>query len=179
MTIMNMVQAINSALQQEMQHDKTVLLLGEDVGRNGGVFRVTEGLWQKFGDERVIDTPLAESAIAGVSIGLAVNGFKPVAEIQFDGFSIPTLDQLINHAGRIRTRSRGRFNVPMVLRVPYGGGIRALEHHSDSPETYFIHAPGLKVVSLQLLMMRKVCSYRQFATRTQSFFSSRSASTGR
>ncbi|HLC39530.1 MAG TPA: alpha-ketoacid dehydrogenase subunit beta [archaeon] len=146
MTIMNMVQAINSALQQEMQHDKTVLLLGEDVGRNGGVFRVTEGLWQKFGDERVIDTPLAESAIAGVSIGLAVNGFKPVAEIQFDGFSIPTLDQLINHAGRIRTRSRGRFNVPMVLRVPYGGGIRALEHHSDSPETYFIHAPGLKVV---------------------------------
>ena len=146
MTIMNMVQAINSALQQEMQHDKTVLVLGEDVGRNGGVFRVTEGLWQKFGDERVIDTPLAESALAGVSIGLAVNGFKPVAEIQFDGFSIPTLDQLINHAGRIRTRSRGRFHVPMVLRVPYGGGIRALEHHSDSPETYFIHAPGLTVV---------------------------------
>jgi len=146
MTIMNMVQAINSALQQEMQQDKTVLVLGEDVGRNGGVFRVTEGLWQKFGEERVVDTPLAESAIAGVSIGLALNGFKPVAEIQFDGFSIPTLDQLINHASRIRTRSRGRFHVPMVLRVPYGGGIRALEHHSESPETYFIHAPGLTVV---------------------------------
>src|SRR3972149_3476205 len=112
MTIMNMVQAINSALSQEMQRDKTVLVLGEDVGRNGGVFRVTEGLWQKFGDERVIDTPLAEVGIAGVSIGLAVNGFRPVAEIQFEGFSYSTLDQMINHAARIRNRSRGRFHVP-------------------------------------------------------------------
>ena len=145
MTVMNIVQAINSALQQEMERDPTVMVLGEDVGKNGGVFRVTEGLWQKFGGERVVDTPLAEAAIAGVSIGLAVSGFRPVAEIQFDGFSISTLDQLINHAGRIRTRSRGRFHVPFVLRVPYGGGIRALEHHSDSPETYFIHAPGLTV----------------------------------
>lgn len=141
-----MVQAINSALQQEMERDKTVMLLGEDVGKNGGVFRVTEGLWQKFGDERVVDTPLAEVGIAGVSIGLAVNGFKPVAEIQFDGFSISTLDQLVNHVARIRNRSRGRFHVPFVLRVPYGGGIRALEHHSDSPETYFTHAAGLTVV---------------------------------
>lgn len=141
-----MVQAINSALQQEMERDKTVMLLGEDVGKNGGVFRVTEGLWQKFGDERVVDTPLAEVGIAGVSIGLAVNGFKPVSEIQFDGFSISTLDQLVNHAARIRNRSRGRFHVPFVLRVPYGGGIRALEHHSDSPETYFTHAAGLTVV---------------------------------
>ena len=146
MTVMNMVQAINSALQQEMEKDSSVLLLGEDVGKNGGVFRVTEGLWQKFGDERVIDTPLAEAGIAGVSIGLAVNGFKPVSEIQFDGFSLTTLDQLANHAARIRTRSRGRFHVPFVLRVPYGGGIRALEHHSDSPETFFVHAPGLTVV---------------------------------
>jgi pyruvate dehydrogenase E1 component beta subunit len=143
---MNMVQAINSALKNEMDRDESVVVLGEDVGKNGGVFRVTEGLWKTFGDSRVMDTPLAESAIVGTSIGMAVYGLKPVAEIQFDGFSIPTLDQLVNHASRIRNRSRGRFHVPMVLRVPYSGGIRALEHHSDSPETYFAHTPGLKVV---------------------------------
>src|SRR3989304_5409380 len=110
MTIMNMVQAINSALSQEMQRDKTVLVLGEDVGRNGGVFRVTEGLWQKFGDERVIDTPLAEAGIVGVSFGLAVNGFNPVAEIQFGGFMVPGFDQVISDISRIRSRSRGRFS---------------------------------------------------------------------
>jgi pyruvate dehydrogenase E1 component beta subunit len=146
MAILNMVQAINLALKQEMEKDPTVIILGEDVGKNGGVFRVTEGLWQIFGDERVIDTPLAESAIVGVSIGLALNGFKPIAEIQFDGFTFPILDQIVNHAARIRTRSRGRFHVPLVVRFPYGGGVRALEHHSDSPETYFAHTPGLKVV---------------------------------
>jgi len=146
MTIMNMVQAINSALQQEMERDKNILLLGEDVGKNGGVFRVTEGLWQKFGDERVVDTPLAESGIVGTAIGLAVNGFKPVAEIQFDGFSLPALDQLFNQAARIRNRSRGRFTCPIVVRIPYGGGIKALEHHSESPEVHFAHQPGLKVV---------------------------------
>jgi len=144
--IMNMVQAINSALKTEMERDSTVLTLGEDVGKNGGVFRVTEGLWQQFGDERVVDTPLAESAIVGTSIGLAINGFRPVAEIQFDGFSIPALDQLVSHAAKIRTRSRGRFNCPIVVRIPYGGGIRALEHHSESPEVHFAHQPGLKVV---------------------------------
>lgn len=144
--IMNMVQAINAALNQEMGRDPTVVLLGEDIGVNGGVFRVTEGLWKKFGDNRVIDTPLAESAIAGASIGMAVYGLKPVPEFQFDGFSIPALDQLINHAGRIRNRSRGRFHVPITVRIPYSGGIRALEHHSESPETYFVHTPGLKVV---------------------------------
>jgi pyruvate dehydrogenase E1 component beta subunit len=146
MAVLNMVQAINLALKQEMEKDPTVIILGEDVGKNGGVFRVTEGLWQIFGDERVIDTPLAESAIVGVSIGLALNGFKPIAEIQFDGFTFPILDQIVNHAARIRTRSRGRFHVPLVVRFPYGGGVRALEHHSDSPETYFAHTPGLKVV---------------------------------
>lgn len=146
MTKMNMVQSINLALKQEMEKDSSVILLGEDIGRDGGVFRVTEGLWQKFGDNRVIDTPLAESAIVGVSIGMAAMGVKPVAEIQFDGFTIPALDQLINHASRLRNRSRGRFHVPMVLRFPYSGGIRALEHHSDSPETHFAHTPGLKVV---------------------------------
>jgi len=146
MPVLNMVQAINLALKQEMEKDPTVIILGEDVGKNGGVFRVTEGLWQIFGDERVIDTPLAESAIVGVSIGLALNGFKPIAEIQFDGFTFPILDQIVNHAARIRTRSRGKFHVPLVVRFPYGGGVRALEHHSDSPETYFAHTPGLKVV---------------------------------
>jgi pyruvate dehydrogenase E1 component beta subunit len=143
---MNMVQAINTALMQEMEKDQSVVLLGEDIGVNGGVFRVTEGLWQKFGDKRVIDTPLAESGIIGVSIGMAVYGLKPVPEMQFDGFSILALDQLINHASRIRNRTRGRFHVPLTVRIPYSGGIRALEHHSDSPETYFVHTPGLKVV---------------------------------
>jgi len=143
---MNMVQAINLALKQEMERDPSVVVLGEDVGKDGGVFRVTDGLWEKFGDNRVIDTPLAESGIVGVSIGLAVSGIKPVAEIQFDGFSYPSLDQLINHASRIRNRSRGRYHAQMVVRFPYGGGIRALEHHSDSPEAHYAHTPGLKVV---------------------------------
>ncbi len=146
MAKMNMVQAINLALKQEMARDSTVMVLGEDVGKDGGVFRVTEGLLQQFGGDRVVDTPLSETGIIGVSIGLATNGFKPVAEAQFDGFSLSMLDQIINHAARIRARSRGRFHVPLVLRFPYGGGIRALEHHSDSPETLYAHTPGLKVV---------------------------------
>jgi len=146
MTKMNMVQAINLALKQEMEKDPNIILLGEDIGRNGGVFRVTENLWQQFGDNRVIDTPLAESGIVGCSIGLAVNGMKPVAEIQFDGFTAPAFDQMLSHAGRIRNRSRGKFHVPLVLRFPYGGGIRALEHHSDSPEAFFCHMQGIKVV---------------------------------
>ncbi len=141
----NLVQAINMALSQEMAKDKSIILLGEDIGINGGVFRVTEGLIQRF-PNRVFDTPLAESGIVGTSIGLALNGFKPIAEIQFEGFLMPALDQLISHASRIRNRSRGSFIVPLVVRSPFGGGIHALEHHSDSPETYFIHAPGLKVV---------------------------------
>lgn len=146
MPVLNLAQAINQALMQEMEKDDRIIVLGEDVGRDGGVFRVTEGLWQKFGEERVIDTPLAESAICGTSIGLAINGMKPVAEIQFDGFSLPCIDQLYSHAARMRNRTRGRLTVPMVLRIPYSGGIRALEHHSDSPEALFVHIPGLKVV---------------------------------
>ena len=141
-----MVEAINLALKQEMKKDSKVIVLGEDVGVDGGVFRVTEGLLKLFGADRVIDTPLSESGIVGTSIGLAVGGLKPVAEIQFDGFSYPALDQLISHASRIRNRSRGRFSCPMVLRFPCSGGIKALEHHSESPETYYIHTPGLKVV---------------------------------
>ena len=145
MTVMNMVQAINSALMQEMEADGTVVVLGEDVGIDGGVFRVTDGLLKKF-PNRVIDTPLAELAIAGTSVGMAVYGLKPVAEIQFDGFSPPILDQIICHAGRIRWRTSGRYHAPLVIRIPYGGGIKALEHHSDSPEAYFVHTPGIKVV---------------------------------
>ena len=145
MAQLNMVDAINLALKQEMKKDKTVLILGEDVGIDGGVFRVTEGLLKLF-PGRVFDTPLAESAIVGTSIGLACSGFKPVAEIQFEGFTLSAFDQIVNHAARIRNRSRGRFTCPMVIRSPIGGGIKALEHHSDSPETYYVHTPGIKVV---------------------------------
>lgn len=146
MTKMTMVEAIKLALEQEMKKDKNVVLLGEDIGEDGGVFRVTDGLAGKFGNERVIDTPLAESGIVGVSIGMAAIGLKPVCEIQFEGFTFPAIDQLISHASRIRNRSRGTYTCPMVLRCPIGGGVKALEHHSDSPETYFVHTPGLKVV---------------------------------
>ncbi len=142
----NMVEAINNGLMLEMAKDPSVVILGEDVGKEGGVFRVTEGLQVKFGADRVIDTPLAESAIVGTAIGMAVKGLKPVAEIQFEGFLPPAMDQIISHACRIRTRSRGRFTCPLVIRSPWGGGIRAPEHHSDSPEAYFAHTPGIKVV---------------------------------
>ncbi|MCH8741303.1 alpha-ketoacid dehydrogenase subunit beta [Patescibacteria group bacterium] len=147
MAKINLIQSIKSTLQQEMEKDKRVILLGEDVGRNGGVFRVTEGLWQKFGDNRVIDTPLAEVGIISVSIGLAVAGLKPVPEVQFDGFSISMIDQIYNHVGRIRKRSQGKYSVPLVLRIPHGGGIKAYEHHSESLETFFSHIPGIKVVT--------------------------------
>ena len=146
MAKLTMVEAINAALKQEMENDPRVLILGEDVGMNGGVFRVTQGLIDTFGEARVMDTPLSESAIAGVAIGMAVYGLRPVAEIQFEGFVYAAMEQLADHAGRIRNRSRGRYHCPLVVRVPYGGGIRAPEHHSDSNETYFVHTPGLKVV---------------------------------
>ncbi|MAF51382.1 MAG: alpha-ketoacid dehydrogenase subunit beta [Nanoarchaeota archaeon] len=146
MTRLNLVEAINLALKQEMKKDKSVVLIGEDIGEDGGVFRVTDGLAKLYGNERVMDSPLAESGIVGTSIGMAIAGLKPVAEMQFEGFIMPALDQLINHASRIRNRSRGRFTCPLVVRCPTGGGIKALEHHSDSPETYLIHTPGLKVV---------------------------------
>ena len=143
---LNIVQAINDALKTEMRRDPTVLVLGEDVGVNGGVFRVTENLYKEFGPDRSIDTPLSEAGIVGTAIGMALNGLKPVAEIQFDGFMAPAFDQIISHAARIRWRSRGRFHVPLVIRAPYGGGIRGPEHHSESPEAYYAHTPGLKVV---------------------------------
>lgn len=146
MAKMTMVQALNLALRQEMEKDDSVVVLGEDVGLDGGVFRVTDTLIDQFGDQRVLDTPLAESAIAGMSIGMAVYGLKPVCEIQFSGFSYQAFHQMENHAARMRWRSQGRFNVPMVLRAPYGGGVRALEHHSESREVYWAHTPGLKMV---------------------------------
>jgi pyruvate dehydrogenase E1 component beta subunit len=146
MAKMNMVQALNLALQQEMARDDRIVLLGEDVGVDGGVFRVTDGLIDTFGKDRVLDTPLAESAIAGMSIGMAVYGLRPVCEIQFSGFSYQCFHQMENHAARLRWRSQGRLSVPMVLRAPYGGGVRALEHHSESREIYWAHTPGLKMV---------------------------------
>lgn len=146
MAKMNMVQALNLALQQEMAKDDRVVLLGEDIGLDGGVFRVTDGLVDTFGKERVLDTPLAESAIVGTSIGMAVYGLRPVCEIQFSGFSYQAFHQLENHAARLRWRSQGRLSVPMVMRAPYGGGVRALEHHSESREAYWAHTPGLKMV---------------------------------
>ncbi|MBW2976835.1 alpha-ketoacid dehydrogenase subunit beta [Candidatus Woesearchaeota archaeon] len=146
MTKMNVVEAVNSALRNELRRDKRVILLGEDVGKNGGVFRCTDGLQKEFGPERVIDTPLAELGIIGTSIGLAVNGMLPVAEIQFSGFMYGPFDQIFSHAARIRMRSRGRFSVPLVIRTPCGGGIKALELHCESGESIFAHSTGLKVV---------------------------------
>lgn len=146
MAQLNLVEAINRALREELEADPSVLLLGEDVGKEGGVFRVTEGLQQAFGEQRVIDTPLAESGIVGVAFGMALLGLRPVAELQFMGFLPPALDQIISHVGRIRNRSRGEYTAPLVIRMPYGGGIHAPEHHSESNEAILAHIPGIKVV---------------------------------
>jgi len=146
MAVMNMVQAINSALDFKLQDDENVVVYGEDVGVEGGVFRVTEGLQKKHGVERVFDTPLAESMIIGTGVGMAVLGLRPVAEIQFSGFIYPGFNQLISHVSRMRTRTRGTITCPMVIRAPYGGGVRALEMHSESMEAIYGHIPGLKVV---------------------------------
>lgn len=143
---LNIVQAVNQALMNEMENDKTVVVYGEDVGLEGGVFRATVGLQEKFGKDRAFDTPLAESAIVGTAVGMAINGLKPVVEMQFMGFSYPAFNQIISHVARMRNRSRGRFTLPMVIRAPYGGGIRALEHHSESTEALYAQIPGLKVV---------------------------------
>jgi pyruvate dehydrogenase E1 component beta subunit len=146
MAELTLVQAINLALAQELEKDDRVILLGEDVGANGGVFRATEGLHERFGGDRVVDTPLAESGIIGTAIGLAMGGLRPVPEIQFEGFLGPAYDQLCTHAARMRSRTRGGLTVPMTVRVPVGGGIHAPELHSDSPEAIYSHNPGMKVV---------------------------------
>ncbi|HEX6594070.1 MAG TPA: alpha-ketoacid dehydrogenase subunit beta [Bacillota bacterium] len=143
---MTMIQAINDGLRTMLTEDEAVLLLGEDIGKNGGVFRATEGLYEQFGEDRVIDTPLSESGIIGTSVGLAVNGYKPVAEIQFLGFIYPAYDQIMTHVSRLRMKTMGHYSVPMVIRAPYGAGIHAPEIHSDSAEALFTHMPGLKVV---------------------------------
>jgi len=145
-TKMTMIQAINDALKTVLTEDDTTLLLGEDIGKNGGVFRATEGLQEQFGEERVVDTPLSESGIVGTALGLSVNGFKPIAEMQFMGFIYPAFDQIMTHVSRIRMKTMGHYSAPMVIRAPYGAGIRAPEIHSDSAEALFTHIPGLKVV---------------------------------
>jgi len=144
---LTLVQAVRDGLHDEMDRDDEVIVMGEDVGQNGGVFRATQGLYDEFGEDRVIDTPLAESGIVGTAIGMAAYGLKPVPEIQFMGFIYPAFDQIVSHAARLRTRSRGRFAAQLVIRAPYGGGIRAPEHHSESTEAFFVHQPGLKVVT--------------------------------
>ena len=146
MAQINMAKAINLALFEAMERDERVVVMGEDVGPDEGVFRITEGLYKKFGDRRVIDTPLAESGIIGTAIGMAIYGLRPVCEIQFSGFDYYNYHQLESHAARFRNRTRGRLTVPMVMRAPYGGGIRAIEHHSESREAIYAHTPGLKVV---------------------------------
>jgi pyruvate dehydrogenase E1 component beta subunit len=142
-----MVRALNEALRRSLAEDPRTLILGEDVGPLGGVFRVTDGLQAEFGTNRVFDTPLAEAGIAGVSVGLALAGWRPIAEMQFDAFSYPALDQVINHVAKYRNRSRGRQPMPMVIRIPFAGGYGGAEHHNDSPETYYAHTSGLKVVT--------------------------------
>jgi pyruvate dehydrogenase E1 component beta subunit len=140
-----LVEAINEGLHQEMERDGDVLVMGEDVGRSGGVFRVTAGLQERFGAERCVDTPLAEAGIVGTAVGLCMVGWRPVVEMQYDAFSYPALDQVITHVGRYRWRSGGRMSMPLTIRMPYGGGVRAPELHADSPEAYYVHTPGIKV----------------------------------
>ncbi|PJC37282.1 alpha-ketoacid dehydrogenase subunit beta [Candidatus Peregrinibacteria bacterium CG_4_9_14_0_2_um_filter_53_11] len=147
MATQTIASALNQALHQEMAADERVIIMGEDVGRDGGVFRITDKLIDVYGEERVIDTPLAEAGILGTAIGLAMAGMRPVVEMQFDGFVYPAFDQLISHAARMRNRSRGMLSCPLVLRFPYGGGVRALEHHSEAMEALYMHIPGIKVVT--------------------------------
>jgi pyruvate dehydrogenase E1 component beta subunit len=146
MALMNLLEAINHTLDQQMTLNKDIVLYGEDVGYGGGVFRTTAGLQKNHGEERVIDTPIAEAGIVGSAIGMAIGGLRPIVEIQFSGFLFPAYNELVTHAARMRNRSRGRFYLPMVVRMPYGGGVRALEHHSESLETLIAHIPGLKLV---------------------------------
>lgn len=148
MSTMTLAQAIGAGLGDALEADPRVVVLGEDIGRLGGVFRVTDGLQARFGERRVVDTPLAESGILGVAVGLAIRGWRPVCEIQFDGFVYPAFDQIVSQVARMRARTGGRVSMPITIRIPVGGGIGAAEHHSDSPEAYFAHAPGLRVVSV-------------------------------
>ncbi len=147
MATMSLGKALNNGLRRAMEHDPKVVLMGEDIGKLGGVFRVTEGLQRDFGDRRVIDTPLAESGVIGTAVGLAMRGYRPVCEIQFDGFIYPAFDQIVSQVAKLRYRNEGRVAVPLTIRVPFGGGVGAVEHHSESPEAYFAHTAGLRVVT--------------------------------
>ncbi len=147
MTMLTMAKALNAGLRRALEADPKVVIAGQDVGKLGGVFRVTEGLQKDFGEHRVIDSPLAESGIVGTAVGMALRGYRPVCEIQFDGFVYPAFDQIVSQASRLHYRSRGLLKMPIVIRIPYGGGIGAVEHHSESPEAYFCHTAGLKVVT--------------------------------
>jgi len=147
MSAVTMAKALNEGLRKAMEDDPKVVIMGEDVGKLGGVFRITDGLQKDFGEDRVIDTPLAESAIIGTAVGLAMRGYRPVCEIQFDGFVFPGFDQIVSQVAKIHNRSAGLVRMPITIRIPFGGGIGAVEHHSESPESYFAHTPGLKVVS--------------------------------
>jgi len=147
MATMSLAKALNAGLRQALERDPAVVLMGEDIGKLGGVFRVTEGLQRDFGERRVIDTPLAESGVIGTAVGLAMRGYRPVCEIQFDGFVYPAFDQIVSQVAKVRYRNEGRVSVPLTIRVPYGGGIGAVEHHSESPEAYFAHTAGLRVVT--------------------------------
>ncbi len=146
-TRLTMAKALNDGLRKAMEDDPKVVIMGEDVGKLGGVFRITDGLQKDFGDDRVIDTPLAESAIIGTAVGLAIRGYRPVCEIQFDGFVFPGFDQIVSQVAKFHNRSSGLVKMPITIRIPFGGGIGAVEHHSESPETYFAHTAGLKVVA--------------------------------
>lgn len=146
MAIKTILQAVNEAMDQVMAEDKSVVVYGEDVGFEGGVFRATAGLQEKYGEDRVFDTPIAEAAIVGSAVGMAINGLRPVVEMQFSGFSLPAYNQIVTHVARMRNRSRGKYHLPLVIRMPYGGGVNALEHHSESLETLYAHIPGLKLV---------------------------------
>ena len=147
MATMSLGKALNTGLRRAMEHDPKVVLMGEDIGKLGGVFRVTEGLQRDFGDRRVIDTPLAESGVIGTAVGLALRGYRPVCEIQFDGFIYPAFDQIVSQVAKLHYRNEGRVTVPLTIRVPFGGGVGAVEHHSESPEAYFAHTAGLRVVT--------------------------------
>lgn len=146
MAVINILEAVNQALDNKLTTDPRVVVFGEDVGFEGGVFRATAGLQKKHGEARVFDTPISEAAIVGSAVGMAINGLKPVVEIQFSGFVLPAFNQIVAHVARMRNRSRGKYTTPVIIRMPYGGGIRALEHHSESLESIFSHIPGLKVV---------------------------------